>query len=81
MSETPLQYGHSAAGRAQHRAQYRADAVSRIYHQIGLNVLPELPDVFLVIIERALARDMRGVWEFAGNPGYRFLPPQVEYLP
>jgi len=50
------------------RAQHRAEALTRIYHAIGHNGLAELPDVFLVIIERALARDLRGVREFSSPP-------------
>lgn len=59
------------------RDQHRAEAITRIYHAIGRNGLTELPDVFLVIIERALARDMRGVSEFSCNPGYHCLPPKT----
>ncbi len=59
------------------REQHRAEAITRIYHEIGHGRLTELPDVFLVIIERALARDMRGVSEFSCNPGYHCLPPKT----
>lgn len=57
------------------RSKHRAEAITRIYQHIGMNTLTDLPDVFLVIIERALARDMNGVREFSFNPGYHFLSP------
>ena len=43
------------------RARHRAAAIDRIADRLADGVLSELPDLFLVLIERALDRDLPGV--------------------
>lgn len=68
MSEPPTD--HASAVRARHRAAI----IDRIADRFAEGVMADLPDVCLIIIDRALDRDLTGVWEFSRHPGYRALP-------
>lgn len=59
MSETLAEYRRAV------RARHRAAAIDRIADRLADGVLTELPDLFLVLIERALNRDLQGVAEMA----------------
>ena len=67
MTETPAEYRHAV------RARHRAAAMDRIADRLASGVLTELPDLFLVLIERALNRDLQGVAEMASH--YRSFTP------
>ena len=67
MTETPAEY-HRAV-----RARHRAAAIDRIADRLAGGVLTELPDVFLILIERALDRDLQGVAEMSHH--YRLFTP------
>lgn len=67
MTETPAEYRHAV------RARRRAAAIDRIADRLADGVLAELPDLFLVLIERALNRDLQGVAEMASH--YRLFTP------
>ncbi|MDG4595515.1 MAG: hypothetical protein P9F75_07445 [Candidatus Contendobacter sp.] len=58
---------------AQVRARHRAAAIDRIADRFAAGVLADLPEVFLIIVERALDRDMSGVCQFSRDFGYRVL--------
>ena len=75
MSEPLTDYAR--AGRARHRAA----VIDRIADQIAAGAMMDLPDVCLIIIDRALARDLTGVWEFVRHPFSRSLPPLSETAP
>lgn len=75
MTETPAAY------RAAVRARHRTDALERIADRIAAGHLADLPDVFLIIIERAMDRDMIGIYDFARHPGYRAFPTPTELAP
>ncbi len=75
MSEPPADYA-----RAVH-ARHRAAVLDRIADRIADGVMADLPDVFLIIINRALDRDLTGVREFARNPNARALPIPSETTP
>lgn len=58
------------------RARARSATLDRIADAIGSGAMGELPDVFLIIIDRALSRDLTGICEFARRPGNsRFQTP------
>ena len=63
------------------RARHRAAAMDRIADRFAAGGLTDLPDVFLIIIERALARDLTGIVEFARHPGDPALPTPLETAP
>ena len=67
MTETPAEYRHAV------RARHRAAAIDRIADRLADGVLTELPDIFLVLIERALNRDLQGVAEMTHH--YRLFTP------
>lgn len=54
-----------AAYRRTVRARHRAAAIDRIADRLADGVLSDLPDLFLVLIERALDRDLPGVAELS----------------
>jgi hypothetical protein len=56
MSETAGRYGY---------LHYRAAILDQIARALGDGTLGELPDVFLILIERALHRDLSGIAEIA----------------
>lgn len=68
MTESAARY------RAAVRAQHRAALIDRIADRFAAGALVDLPDVFLIIVNRALDRDMSGVHEFSHCVGYRALP-------
>ena len=74
MSESPTDYACAV------RARHRAAVIDRIADRIADGVMADLPDVFLIIIDRALDRDLAGAWEFVRNPGYRALPIPTEIV-
>jgi hypothetical protein len=78
MTETTAAYGRAVPPAAA-RQIHRAAAMERI--ATAAAGLTDLPDVFLVIIERALARDMSGIHEFAHQPGYLFAPAPARFPP
>ena len=55
MTETPAEY------RCATRAHYRAAAMDRIANRLAAGALTELPDIFLILIERALNQDVPGL--------------------
>lgn len=62
MTETLADYRRAV------RARHRAAAIDRIVDCIADGQLTELPDVFLIIIESALARDLSSICEFSRAP-------------
>ncbi len=64
----------TAAYRAQVRARHRAALIDRIADRFAEGALVDLPDAFLIIVNRALDRDMSGIHEFSRHVGYRALP-------
>lgn len=72
MTESP------ARTRAAVRAQYRAALIARIASRFADGALVDLPDVFLIIVNRALDRDLSGIHEFSRHTGYRALPAEKE---
>lgn len=75
MTETAAAYRHAV------RARHRAAAIDRIADCFADGQLTDLPDLFLIIIERALARDLTGIVEFARHPGDQALPALSETAP
>lgn len=75
MTETPADYRRAV------RARHRAAAIDRIADRFADGQLTNLPDVFLIIIERALACDLTGIVEFARCPGDHALPTLPETAP
>lgn len=75
MTERPADYRNAT------RARHRAAAIDRITDHCTEGRLTDLPDVFLIIIERALARDLTGIVEFARHPGASVLPTHPETAP
>jgi hypothetical protein len=70
----------SAASAAAHalevRRRHRADAIARIKARIEAGDLDDLPDVFLIVAECAMNRDMGQIGRYARCPGYLFVSPQ-----
>lgn len=75
MTEPPADYRRAV------RARHRAAAIDRIADRFADGQLADLPDVFLIIIERALARDLTGIVEFARWPGDHAFPTPTETTP
>ncbi|MCB1826652.1 MAG: hypothetical protein KDJ54_19540 [Candidatus Competibacteraceae bacterium] len=67
---------HAAAVRQRHRA----DAIARIKARIEAGDLDDLPDVFLIVAECAMNRDMSQIGRFARCAGYLFVSPQPGVL-
>lgn len=59
MTEVPADYRRTV------RARHRAAAVDRIADRLSDGVLSDLPDLFLILIERAMDRDLPGVAELS----------------
>lgn len=47
------------------RQKHRIDTIERILALLSSGALVKLPDIFLILIERALNRDLPGVIEMA----------------
>ena len=58
------------------RARHRSDTVARITAKIAAGALAELPDLFLVLVERAMDRDLPGVAELSHH--HVVFPPQSQ---
>ena len=69
MTEISAEYRHVV------RARHRAATIDRIADKLADGVLAELPDIFLVLIERALNRDLQGVSDMAHHC-HLFTPTQ-----
>lgn len=58
----------AAAYRQAVRERHRADVITRIADRVATGALAELPDVFLILINRALDRDLPGIAELSRPP-------------
>lgn len=56
------------------RRYCRSESIDRIRCRIAGGELERLPDVFLIVIERALDREIREIDRYASHPGYLFHP-------
>ena len=57
------------------RQRHRDDSIARIKSRIEAGELEDLPDVFLIVAECAMNRDMGQIWRFARCAGYLFVSP------
>lgn len=65
-----------AAYAATVRQRHRAASIARIKARIEAGDLDTLPDVFLIVTEHALNREMSDIGRYARCPGYLFVTPQ-----
>lgn len=62
------------------RRRHRADSIARITTRIRAGDLDELPDVFLMVLELAMDRQMAEIGRYARCPGYLFVSPHAGEL-
>jgi len=62
------------------RQRHRADSIERIKARIEAGDLDDLPDVFLIVAECAINRDMGQIGRYARCAGYLFVSPQSGVL-
>lgn len=57
------------------RQRHRDDSIARIKARIAAGELEDLPEVFLIVAECAMNRDMGQIGRFARCAGYLFVSP------
>lgn len=77
MAEKPLPRARAdyTAYAAAVRQRHRDDSIARIKARIAAGELEDLPDVFLIVTEHALNRQMGDIGRYARCAGYLFVSP------